>query len=95
MFCVLFLKEAYWCCSPEITREILDYDLYWGFYLGCVGTLMYFLVVAVGTFEALDTVRQQKMEWDMAYMEQNGGTLERQDQSYARVPQHGHNMYNR
>ena len=62
VFCVLFLKDSYWCCHPDINREMLHYGLDWGFIMACVATGLYMIAFVAGIFEYMDIMKERRVE---------------------------------
>ena len=62
VFCILFLKDTYWCCHPELHREVIHYTLDWGFVLTCVAAGLYMFAIVMGIFEYMDIMRERRIE---------------------------------
>jgi hypothetical protein len=67
VFVILFLKDAYWCCHPDLKRELINAELYYGFILCCIGTGLYMFAVVGGISEAMDILKERRImeEYEM------------------------------
>jgi len=59
-FLVGFLKDAWYCCKPEMVRQILDYRLSYCFVLSCICSGAYFLTTIVSVYEWAGMRKRQK-----------------------------------
>ena len=59
-FLLGFLRSAWYCCKPDMVREITDYRLNYAFIISCFCAALYFLATLIAVYEWATDGRQYR-----------------------------------
>jgi len=61
VFCVFFLRTAYWCCFSG-AMQILEFQLHYAFIMGCAVTAFWFFTAIICIVEYMGLKKKSKTD---------------------------------